>query len=88
MLMNRQEMLSAISYKIARTWWGTWPWETGYYLPVMIGDFLQYLFDSNRTYDEVMEMIVEDNILSLWDNLSNPLHKEWDNIVTYIYNLL
>jgi hypothetical protein len=42
----------------------------------MIGDVLQYLFDSDRTYDEVIEMIIDDKILSLWDNLRNPLDKE------------
>ena len=84
--MTRQEKLDIINMKMARTSQsdeGTWC-----YLPVMIGDVLQYLFDSDRTYDEVIEMIIDDKILSLWDNLRNPLDKEWDNIIHYIYLLI
>jgi hypothetical protein len=33
-------------------------------------------------------MIIDDKILSLWDNLRNPLDKEWDNIIHYIYLLI
>ena len=73
---TRSEMLDAINMKIARTWWGTWPWETGYYLPI--------------TFKEVLEHFpkYEDEIALNWWDFWDPLDKQFDETVSYIYNLL
>lgn len=77
--MNRTEKLDAIYFKIARTWWGTWPWETGYYLPVMIGDVLDWMEE---------RMIWPFEILIIWKTKREPLDKQSDDCVNYIYSLL
>lgn len=101
MTPTRQEMLVAINMKIARAWWGTWPWETGYYLPVMIGDILKYVdtycfweddfrsFDGNkkRSLEELSECVMAVFYYFVWKQ-DKPLDAQDDDCISYIFNLL
>lgn len=98
---TRQEMLSAIDMKIARTWWGTWPWDTGYYLPVMIGDILKYVdthcfweddcrsFDGNkkRNMEEIKDCIVCLFYHFVWRQ-DEPIEKQDLSAIQYVYSLI
>jgi len=93
---TRQEMLSAIEHKIARTWWGIWPWETGYYLPVMIGDILFYMeqncfINKNwlREHDRFWEAYHTVNrYFWYWWWRYLPLSAQDDDCISYIFTLL
>ena len=83
---TRQEMLDSITHKIARTWWSTWPWETGYFLPVMIGDVLDWMdfwFIEQKYLTESVS-----NILIRWKTKRESLDKQSDDCITYIFNKL
>ena len=84
--------------KMARTWWGTWEGETGYYLPVMIGDVLHYIdkncfWIDNWDWHKTRELLVlKEALYSLyyhfirWHHL--PLDSQNDSAVDYIYSLI
>jgi len=104
MTPTRQEMLDSINMKMARTWWGASVWETGYYLPVMIGDVLdwiEYKFDSkervasnvwlaHREYLRDSEKQEEEinKVIWKWKNKREPLSAQDDDCISYIYNLV
>lgn len=93
--MNRQEQLDFINQKIARTWWGTSVWETGYYLPVMIGDTLDFWekqikgFYSQPVYQTIIIWpSISEKIIKLWKTKREPLDSQDDECISYIYSLL
>ena len=94
MQLTRQEQLDFITHKIARTWWGTWPWETGYYLPVMIGDVLDAIewMWYKVQYSELWEMFNTPSrilkVLLYWKNKRESLDKQSDQCISYIFNLI
>lgn len=75
-------MLSAIEHKIARTWWGTWPWETGYYLPITEGDIYEYY---KKIYSEWWAEIAFE-VLSDYYTYPWSLDKQDDKCISHIYN--
>lgn len=83
--MTRQEKLSAISMKMARTWWGTWVGETGYYLPVMIGDVLQWQYKTPwiKSWPDTRSEIVES-----WGDWTRQIDLQDDDTIDYIYSLI
>lgn len=89
--MKRNEMLDAINMKIARTQQSD-EW-TGYFLPVMIGDVLDWVeslmkwewtkWEPNAEYPFVYERILE-----YWKTKREPLDKQSDDCIQYVYNLI
>lgn len=93
MTPTKQEMLDAINMKIARTHQsdeGTW-----HFLPVMIGDILDWV-EVNKIHEKLISQIPRgktftspyEMIRVLWKTKREPLDKQSDDCISYIYNLL
>lgn len=83
---TRSEMLDSITHKIARTWWGTWPWETGYYLPVVRSDVIDFILNCKKDDKEKEDDLVM--IYHYWTDEREPLDSQSYDCITYIYNLI
>ena len=106
--MTRQQMLDAINLKIARTASTEYSnIRTHYYLPVMIGDILDFWDKEIKDFykpekDRVLtwynpQPIYEtisvwpaifDSIIERWKTKREPLDKQSDDCISYIYSLL
>lgn len=79
---TRQQMLSAIEQKIARTSQsdeGTW-----HFLPVMPKDFWDYF----ERIDTLRYMTLPLPYINGWGKSKQPLDKQSDDCISYIYSLL
>jgi len=84
---DRASMLSAIDMKIART--HVWNESTGYFLPVMIGDVLDW-WDTYETHEENYPVwfntIIE--MVGLWKTKRESLDKQSTDCIAYVHSLL
>ena len=92
-MMTRQQQLDAINLKIART--SQSDEGTGCFLPVMVGDVLDWI-EVNNIHEKLISQIPRgrtftppyENIRVMWKTKRNPLDKQSDECISYIYNLL
>lgn len=84
--MTRQQMLDAINLKIARI--SQWDELTWCFLPVMIGDVFSYVIAYKIKKHHICDNPEISGIFYHWHRLREPLDKQPDECISYIYNLL
>lgn len=84
--MLRQHQLDAINLKIART--SQSDEGTGCFLPVMIGDVFSYVIAYKIKKHHICDNPEISSIFYHWHRIREPLDKQSDDCISYIYNLL
>ena len=86
--VHRQEMLSAIDMKIART--HVWNESTGYFLPIWKDDVIEWAL-KNRVYGDAEDPNIEylkTTISELWNYPNISLFYQSYSCIAYVHSLI